>query len=50
MEPGEKVVSAVSHRDFILVFGAYGTVLKMFMDFDGHPTFRVCAKLQEREY
>lgn len=36
LEPGEVVVSAVSHRDFVLVFGSYGTVLRMVFD---HETY-----------
>lgn len=32
MLPGEKVVTAVSYRDFILVFGSVGTVLRMWFD------------------
>lgn len=32
MKPGEEVVAAVSHRDHILIFGSYGTILMMKYD------------------
>lgn len=32
LKPGEKVVSAVTHQDFVLVFGDRGTVIKMVHD------------------
>jgi hypothetical protein len=34
LEAGEKITSAVSHRDFILLFGDCGTILRMEYDFD----------------
>lgn len=30
LKPGEQVVAATHFRDFVLVFGSYGTVLKIF--------------------
>ena len=49
MEPGEQVVSAINFRGFILIFGAYGTVLKGDVDnITGEVTFHVCWKLPKK--
>lgn len=32
LKPGEKVVAAVNHRDIIIIFGSYGSVLRMWFD------------------
>lgn len=29
---GETVVAAVSYRDYVLVFGSYGTVVRVWLD------------------
>lgn len=29
---GETIVAAVNHRDYILVFGSYGTVVRVWWD------------------
>lgn len=34
LKPGEQVVAATQFRDFVLVFGSYGTILRIFWDYD----------------
>lgn len=32
LKPGEHVIAVVSHRDFVLIYGSYGTVLRSWLD------------------
>lgn len=47
MEHGEKIVSAVAYQDYIIIFGEYGSVMKMVVDqISGHPVYCTLGTVQ----
>lgn len=45
LQPGETITSTEFYRDFILVFGSLGTILRLVYDYD-NDSFRVRMEMK----